>query len=567
MGKYLHLFGLCLVGYFGTSESALTKDHDSIINYTNNNLAKTSMAESTRDLLRVYTDLFMDFPLAFFPYKRSRLLRRSNLHKFLLDHICTDDMSAFCKSNDKYLKGVLKKTMDRTKYPSLVLSKLEDDLNNKVKTLRPLYREFQEKYEELSSEYDQELTTIVEESTGWKDFNLRSLDLWEKKYSIRHRKLEKYFLERTSSSPYMILRSSYIKHFIIGGFYSLESIDIIHSLKSLVKELKKKYLTELQIHKSSKKQDNWIFGQYMRVTDKIHWQYLKNYNVNDSLITRLILAKKYQQAIWRLRFIDKLEEAENFEEYLVKDLFDPKNCSQISPLNMGFTRTLKASFLGGISSIYKPRVSYLRHPVEYLTSNYKMEIAAYEIDKLLNLNLVPLTFMVKYGAELKGSLQYFIDGAYRARDMGRYNGSKPHKFSKSLGRNLKTNNILFFDWLMSNYDRNVDNYLILPTGKIVLIDHGFVFINRILSKKKIKKSKIYSLVPSKKIFRKLKMINERPDLVKTKLMPWLSETQVALLNEKIQYFVDKVNVLIKSHGEIRVFSKSIADELRYSKAY
>ena len=124
--------------------------------------------------------------------------------------------------------------------------------------------------------------------------------------------------------------------------------------------------------------------------------------------------------------------------------------------------------------VYKPHVSISDSVVRYFSSNYHAEIAAYEFDKILHLNMVPLTYEVRYNEYKIGSQHYFVENAYRSREMMELSSSPPGKFSKSKGRVAKTNDIRFFDWLISNYDSNSDNYLFITSGEIVLIDHGFL---------------------------------------------------------------------------------------------
>ena len=70
--------------------------------------------------------------------------------------------------------------------------------------------------------------------------------------------------------------------------------------------------------------------------------------------------------------------------------------------------------------------------------------------------------------------QFFVKDTLRARTLMYNKNNKVRKFSSPKKRALKTSNMYFFDWLINNCDRNLDNYLILPTGKFVLIDHGLV---------------------------------------------------------------------------------------------
>ena len=147
--------------------------------------------------------------------------------------------------------------------------------------------------------------------------------------------------------------------------------------------------------------------------------------------------------------------------------------------------------------------------------------------------------------------------------MRTYNRSRPRKFDKPLGRSIKTSNMMFFDWLMSNYDRNVDNYLLLSNGQRVLIDHGFIFINRWLSKKKLTKHQLLQRMPSKEIFQNLKKLRKSPDFFSENVKPWLNQNQISLMIDKLNYFIEETMKLIRTMGEEKVFSRRVKENTTF----
>jgi hypothetical protein len=113
----------------------------------------------------------------------------------------------------------------------------------------------------------------------------------------------------------------------------------------------------------------------------------------------------------------------------------------------------------------------LEKSVEYdFKDSWKFEVAAYEIDKLLNLNMVPPTVERSY-ANKKGSLQYWVNGCIDEK--------------KRLDNKLQPPNPVFWNWqifklkvfdeLIYNIDRNPGNTLITPDWKCVMIDHSRTF--------------------------------------------------------------------------------------------
>jgi hypothetical protein len=99
-------------------------------------------------------------------------------------------------------------------------------------------------------------------------------------------------------------------------------------------------------------------------------------------------------------------------------------------------------------------------------------VAAYEIDKLLNLNMLPPTVERTY-ADKRGSLQYWVNGCIDEK--------------KRLDDKLQPPNPVFWNWqvfklkvfdeLICNIDRNPGNTLITPDWRCVMIDHSRTFKN------------------------------------------------------------------------------------------
>ena len=102
--------------------------------------------------------------------------------------------------------------------------------------------------------------------------------------------------------------------------------------------------------------------------------------------------------------------------------------------------------------------------------SWKTEIAAYELDKLLGLGMVPATVERSYGGK-KGSLQFWIDTKMSEAERVQKKMQPPSKFDweEQVAR------IRLFDNLIYNTDRHLNNLLITEDWKIRLIDHSRTF--------------------------------------------------------------------------------------------
>lgn len=96
-----------------------------------------------------------------------------------------------------------------------------------------------------------------------------------------------------------------------------------------------------------------------------------------------------------------------------------------------------------------------------------LELAAYELDKILGLEMVPPTVERPVGGK-KGALQLWVHGCQAYKELG---GQPPATtaWSRELSR-MKT-----FDYLIGNRGRNSLNVLIDPNDEIILIDHILSF--------------------------------------------------------------------------------------------
>ncbi len=106
-------------------------------------------------------------------------------------------------------------------------------------------------------------------------------------------------------------------------------------------------------------------------------------------------------------------------------------------------------------------------------ANALSEVAAYELDQLLELNIVPITAFRELNGEW-GSIQYFLRGDhFKNLHQGKY----PR-------RSESFTSLMVLDFLAGNPDRHRNNWLNLETIKrnefdqVVAIDHGLAFRGR-----------------------------------------------------------------------------------------
>ena len=103
--------------------------------------------------------------------------------------------------------------------------------------------------------------------------------------------------------------------------------------------------------------------------------------------------------------------------------------------------------------------------------SWEAEVAAYELDKLLGLNMVPPTVVRRINGD-KGSLQLWVNDCSLYRQLHGQKVQSPHRWRKQTSR-MET-----FDNLILNTDRNAQNILVDAEWGMVLIDHSRAFTTR-----------------------------------------------------------------------------------------
>jgi hypothetical protein len=103
--------------------------------------------------------------------------------------------------------------------------------------------------------------------------------------------------------------------------------------------------------------------------------------------------------------------------------------------------------------------------------SYKSEIAAYELDKLLEMNMVPPAVERSVNGELGVAIMW-LDGTTSVKERG---GKMPT--GAAFGKPIRM--MQLFDDLIGNADRNAGNILIDGAGNLILIDHSRAFVTKL----------------------------------------------------------------------------------------
>jgi len=148
--------------------------------------------------------------------------------------------------------------------------------------------------------------------------------------------------------------------------------------------------------------------------------------------------------------------AEEIEEFLKNaDIVDR------TPLGSGITKPEKVTLERNGETGYA-----VFKKVDKDHDNWRCEVAAYELDKLLGLGMVPPTVERRVGGR-KGCLQYWVTGTTME--------SYPETPVDLETWRQQVSVMWLFDDLIANIDRHLNNAMVSPANRLVLIDNSKTF--------------------------------------------------------------------------------------------
>jgi hypothetical protein len=168
--------------------------------------------------------------------------------------------------------------------------------------------------------------------------------------------------------------------------------------------------------------------------------------------------------------------------------------------------------------------------------SYKSEIAAYELDKLLGLGMVPPTVERRYEGEV-GSLQLWVENVTLLK--GRDPGTAPDV--NAWNRQVHRQRV--WDALTANGDRNAGNLLVDRAWNLILIDHSRCFTTDTHFPFPITRT-------DRAFFERLRALDDAS--LRARLGSLLFDGPKAVLKRRDK-IVQKIAELVKEKGESAVF--------------
>jgi hypothetical protein len=167
--------------------------------------------------------------------------------------------------------------------------------------------------------------------------------------------------------------------------------------------------------------------------------------------------------------------------------------------------------------------------------SYKSEIAAYELDKLLDLRMVPPAVERSVNGETGAAIMW-LESVTSVAAMG---GKVPA--GAIWGHALRK--MMTFDNLIANIDRNAGNILIGAPGELILIDHSRAFTDQKGLPKKIERV-------DAELWGRIAAIT-RSDL-SAALGRWIDDDAIDAMLERRTRMANEIDKLVKKKGRAAV---------------
>jgi hypothetical protein len=218
----------------------------------------------------------------------------------------------------------------------------------------------------------------------------------------------------------------------------------------------------------------------------------------------------------------------------------------IKDIGLGVTKPQKATLKPGgpIEAIAWKHIPPKRYQGYW--ESYKSEIAAYELDKLLGLGMIPPTVEKRYKGDLGAAIMWCPDVKSFKDTGGPPKNIPPQQVLRWNKQIIRTK---MFDNLIYNMDPNLGNWLVDPNWNLILIDHTRSFT----TEKKMTHEDMKRI--DTELWAKMEALTE--ESLQAALGEWIGKREIRAMLERRDKMREIIANLVKTTegGEAAVFVK------------
>lgn len=221
--------------------------------------------------------------------------------------------------------------------------------------------------------------------------------------------------------------------------------------------------------------------------------------------------------------------------------------AQVRPIGVGITHSLRATLEEGsvhhdaqiqLVDIYQAEYRTKSGVEKNFSDSYKYNIAAYLLDKMLDLNMVPVSVRRDYQGK-PAAFTWWIDDVLMSERDRREKKLTPPDYEVW---NNQFFNVIVFDQLIYNVDRTQENILITKDWKIHMIDHtrSFRTSHELKDPKKLSRCNYQMLEHMRRL---------DPARVRATLSPYLNPEQIEALMARRDVLVSYFDHAVADRGK------------------
>jgi hypothetical protein len=172
--------------------------------------------------------------------------------------------------------------------------------------------------------------------------------------------------------------------------------------------------------------------------------------------------------------------------------------------------------------------------------SYKSEIAAYELDKLLELDMIPPTVERRVKGDIGAAIMW-VSPTKSFKELG---GPPTPPSIKAAAWNRQLISAKMFDNLICNIDPNLGNWLVDPSWNLILIDHTRSFTT--------KKAMVHQMTRiDRELWDRMKALTV--ESLTPALEKWTGKSEIRAIIERRDRMQDVIDKLVASKTEAEVF--------------